>query len=159
MKWNVREQLHNSKYLQAVSSVCLYVNSVHQFTLIYTNLVLTTEPSVALRTDGCLDVPELLPMKPLYAVWPSGDNDCVCPVCNDGNCTLNDCQCYSSSNLKPAVTTSNSQICWPNLSADSNNSHIIFFSEARVCDSFNFTTTPFITKTFVSAARFLVRGK
>ena len=127
------------------------------------NIVLTTEQSIALGTNGCLDVPSLLPMKPVYAVWPGDNsNDCTCPLCDDGNCMLNGCQCYSTSTFKPILnvgTTDNVQLCWPNVDVDRNNSNIILFSEARVCDSDNFTTTPIITKTFVKAQKYVVRGR
>ena len=70
----------------------------------------------------------------LYAVWPSEEGtDCTCPLCDDGYCVLNNCGCYDST-FGPKirnVSANNFTLCWPNLLADRNNSHIYFFFEAQ----------------------------
>ena len=55
------------------------------------------EVSVALGDNGCSKVPDIPEHQSLYAVWPSDDGtDCICPLCDDGDCVLSNCECYNS---------------------------------------------------------------
>lgn len=114
------------------------------------------EHSVALGNTSCLEVPPIPLHQSLYVVW-SGDNDCICPLCNDGNCVLSNCQCYTTTSFTPELSTgvmSNTQLCWSNIGYNRNNSNVHFFTEAKVCNG----TDSFISKVFVSTSKFLVRG-
>ena len=50
-----------------------------------------------LKDGGCLKIPVILKEQSLYAVWPSDENiDCICPLCDDRNCVLSNCECYNA---------------------------------------------------------------
>ena len=124
-------------------------------------LVSSNEQSVALGNSSCIEVPPVLVHQSLYAVWP-GDPDCICPLCNDGNCVLGNCQCYGSSSFAPELNTGisgNAMLCWSNLDNSKNNSKIHFITETTVCNGTGLRFGPVFSKRFVGSSEFLVRGK
>ena len=80
-------------------------------------------------------MPVILKDQSLYAVWSSDefiDVDCICPLCDDGNCVLNNCEYYNAT-IGPKVAYDSGDkfsLCWRSLEADMNNSYIYFFYEA-----------------------------
>ena len=126
--------------------------------------MLTQEQSVALGENSCLEIPILTssPVQTVLAVWPSDNGDShICPLCNDGDCVLNNCHCYASASFVPTLSVGHAntaQLCWSNLGESRNNTNIHFLAESRVCDSDNYSTIPFIRTTLLSAVKFLVRG-
>ena len=80
-------------------------------------------------------MPEIPELQNLYVVWPSDNGtDCICPLCDDGNCVLSNCECNKKKmTFVPELQSNFSKytLCWPNLLADRNNSHIYFFFEAQ----------------------------
>ena len=88
-----------------------------------------------LKDEGCLRIPVIFKEQGLYAVWPSDhdeNEDCICPLCDDGNCVLSNCECYNST-LGPKIIhdsqTDNFSLCWPDMQTDKNGSHVYFFYE------------------------------
>ena len=82
----------------------------------------------------------------------------------NNECALSDCQCYSESSFKPTLRIGqnmyNSQLCWPKVYADRNNSNVHFYTEGIVneCDGKRLLSS-FISQSLTSANTFLVRGK
>ena len=132
------------------------------------NLLLLTvtsqEQSIALGNISCLEVPMLTssPMPTVLAVWPDDNGDgCVYPLCNDGNCVLNNCHCYASTSFVPTLSVGNTsvaQLCWSYFGNNRNNTNVHLLAEARVCDNDDYSTTPFISETLIRVTKFLVRG-
>ena len=124
-------------------------------------IVSSIEQSVALGNSSCIEVPPALVHQSLYVVWP-GDPDCICPLCNDGNCVLSNCRCYSSSSFAPelnAVISGNTMLCWSNFDNSKNNSKIHYIAETTVCNGTGLRLGPVFSKRFVGSSEFLVRGK
>ncbi len=124
-------------------------------------LVSSNEQSVALGNGSCIEVPPVLVNQSLYVAWP-GDPDCICPLCNDGNCVLGNCQCYSRSSFAPELNTrmsGNNILCWSNLITSRNNSKVHFFTESTVCNGTGLRSGPTFSKRFIGSSTFLVRGK
>ena len=111
--------------------------------------------------ESCLKVPTISPTESLYVVWP-GDNedDCICPLSNDGHCIiLTNCECYSSSfapglRLTGASTSDKGSVynlCWSNFLAKHNNSNVYFFYESTECIDAN-DPEILMSKTFVNTS-------
>lgn len=121
----------------------------------------SNELSIAIGNSSCIEVPPVLAHQSLYVVWP-GDPDCICPLCNDGNCVLANCQCYSRSSFAPELntgTSGNNILCWSNLITSKNNSKIHFFAETTVCNGTRLRSGPVFSKRFIGSSKFLIRGK
>ena len=141
-------------------SGCIHQHKSSVFTVCSLIIVSSNEQSVVLGNSSCIEVPPVSVHQSLYVVWP-GDPDCICPMCNDGNCVLGNCQCYSSSSFAPEINigiSGNAMLCWSNLENNRNNSKIHFFVEIIPCSS-NTGSHPLFNKRFVGSSKFVVRGK
>ena len=125
-------------------------------------LAYTNEVSITLGDDGCLEVPKIHEIQSLYVVWPNGDNtDCICPLCDDSDCTLHNCECYNSAfapelQLKSGTSLNgNYTLCWPRLSSDQNNSEVYFFFEVSTSSS----DLSLINRVYGNNNNFVVRGE
>lgn len=102
------------------------------------------------------------PMQTIFAAWLQDNGDtCVCPLCDNSNCVLSNCHCYTFPSFVPTLSIQHgntAQLCCSNFGTERNKTNIHLLAEERVCDSEDFSTTPFISKSLVSATRFLVRG-
>ena len=87
-------------------------------------------------------MPEIPEHQNLYIVWPSDKGtDCICPLCDNGNCVLSNCECYKKNmTFVPELQSNYSKytLCWSNLLTDRNNSYIYFFFEAQTHNMFLF---------------------
>ena len=115
---------------------------------------------MAVGNQSYLDVPRIPPDQSLYVVWPGDGDECTCPLCDDHNCLLRDCECYNTTSFAPKLingATDNPQLYWSSVAYEKNNTSVFLFTEARVCGN---TLSPFITKIFfTNYTKFLVQGK
>ena len=99
-------------------------------------IAISQKVTLTLGDDGCLEVPEIPQNQNLYVVWPSDDStDCICPLCDMGNCVLSKCECYKKNSTSAPKLSHNSTgytICWPTLAPEKNNSNVHFFFEAMI---------------------------
>ena len=110
--------------------------------------------------DGCVDVPKIPSMQSLYIVWPGRNHqDCICPLCDDGNCVLKNCDCYSTPAPKLRSTKFNTttrySFCWSqsDLPAVKHASKIqlYFFYETKNCaNNDSKLVTPFLVRKYSS---------
>ena len=111
-----------------------------------------------LKYGGCLKIPVILKEQSLYAVWPNDENtDCICPLCDDGNCILNNCECYNAT-FGPEIiheSTDNFSLCWSDLQTVKNNSHVYFFYEVLADPSQHMT----VTRKYEIAYNIIIRGE
>ena len=110
-----------------------------------------------LKERGCLKIP-VIKEQSLYAVWPSDEkSDCICPLCDDGNCVLNNCECYNAT-FGPEIlhdSTDNFSLCWPDLQTDKNNSRVYFFYEVLADPSQPMT----VTRKYDIVYNIIIRGE
>ena len=115
---------------------------------------------MAVGNQSYLDVPRIPLDQSLYVVWPGDGDECTCPLCDDHNCLLLDCECYNTTSFAPKLiygATDNPQLYWSSVAYEKNNTSVYLFTEARVCGN---TLSSFITKIFfTNYTKFLVRGK
>ena len=117
----------------------------------------------------CVEIPKIPKMLSLYAVWPTyGEDDCICPLCNDGNCMLHDCGCYNTSfapELRLSSTSSKRDegskynLCWPNLMSANNETNVYFFFDALNCTDPGPECESSISRIYQGSYKFIVRGK
>lgn len=116
------------------------------------------------ENESCVEIPNVPPMQSLYIVWPSGgQQDCICPLCDDGNCVLTNCECYSTlaPKLRPTNTSLSYNFCWP-VSRLFNNSNVsdiqfYFFYETKNCEN-NITEVPFLGRKYISYVSIVNEG-
>ena len=119
----------------------------------------------------CIDLPEIPPLKSLYAVWPGEqDLDCICPLCDGADCVWNNCQ-YSNFSSTPKLQFINTTIvngtkksiynlCWPKLQVELNNTTIHFFYEEISCTSGLKKALPsFLSRKFIKSDNIIVYGQ
>ena len=120
----------------------------------------SNELSVAIGNSSCIEVPPVSAHQSLYVAWP-GDPDCICPLCNDGNCVLANCQCYSIRRSSFALelstgTSGNNNLYWSNIITSKNNSKVHFFAETTACNGSYLRSGPVFSKRFIGSSQFLV---
>ena len=96
---------------------------------------MTNDTCISEGVTSCVELPENL--KHVTVIWPrypASDDDCECPIFIEEPTgpQFSDCYCFVLHLTSYTVTLNNDQVCWKNLTRESNDTKILLARDKTV---------------------------